>query len=145
MEVKPEFGIGNIVFGMTVNEVKDKLGNPDKIFSEPDDSNELIYQYNKPKLQLTFFKEEGGKMGYIRSSNPELSYNGKKIINRPVREVMFEVLGEAAENWEIEDNEFFETCFNEKTGVTLNAEYDAVTDLEIGVPFNDAGEFEWKK
>lgn len=144
MEIILKRGIGDFTFGMKAEEVKAKLGKPDKIYQDEEDENELIYQYNKSKLKLTFYQEHEGKLGYIRCSNPALTYQGKPILNTPVEKVKKEVFGTKIKDWQEEDYNSFATYISEEYWLVLNAEYDEVTDVELGVPFKDDDEYDWE-
>jgi hypothetical protein len=143
MEIRPKKGIGDFSFGMTIEEVVAKLGKPDKIYQDEDDENQLLYQYNKSKLRLTFYQDQDGKLGYIRCSNPKLTYQGKPVISTPIEKVEKEVFGKQVPEWEIEDYDFFVTYVNEEFWIVLNVEYDEVTEVELGVPINEDEEYEW--
>jgi len=143
MELKPLFGLGDFTFGMTESDVIRLIGGPDKSFLDEDDENELIYQYNRLKLRLTFYQQENGKLGYIRSSNPELTYLGKGIIGTPIEKAKTEILENLISEWEVEDFDFFSTHFNEKYWIVLNTEYEDVTDVELGVPLDDDDKYKW--
>lgn len=143
MEIRPKKGIGDFTFGMKAEEVVAKLGKPDKVYQDEDDENQLLYQYNKSKLRLTFFQDHEGKLGYIRCSSPTLTFQGKSIINGAIEKVKKEVFGKDIEEWEEEDYDFFVTYVNEEYWIVLNVEYDEVTEVEVGVPFNEDEEYEW--
>ena len=144
MEIRPKYGIGNFTFGMKVQEVIEMLGKPDKIYNDEDDENQLLYQYNKNKLRLTFYQEHDGRLGYIRCANPALTYQGKSIINIPIEKVKEEVFGKLIHEWEFEDYDLFATYLNKEYWLVLNVDYNEVTDIELGVPFNDDEEYDWK-
>src|SRR6478736_795112 len=114
MEIRPKKGIGDFTFGMKAEEVVAKLGKPDKVYQDEDDENQLLYQYNKSKLRLTFFQDHEGKLGYIRCSSPTLTFQGKSIINGAIEKVKKEVFGKDIEEWEEEDYDFFVTYVNEE-------------------------------
>lgn len=144
MELKPTRGIGDFTFGMKAEAITAKLGKPDKIYQDEEDENELIYQYNKSKLRFTFYQEHEGKLGYIRCSDPQLTYQGKRIIQTPVEKVKKEVFGALIKDWQEDDYNAFVTYISEKYWLVLNAEYDEVTDIELGVPFKNDEEYDWK-
>ena len=144
MEITPRKGIGEFTFGMTEADVIAKLGKPDKSYEEDDeDEEQLVYQYNKLKLRLTFYMEHGGRLGYIRSANPALTYQGKQLINKPIDTITEGVFASLVQTWKVEDYEFFVTYFTEEYWVVLNTEYDEVTDVELGVPFKNDEEYDW--
>jgi hypothetical protein len=143
MQLHPKIGIDNIKFGSNQTEVLNILGEPSNIFSDKDDPNEIIYKYNHLKLSLTFYISENYRLGYIRCSNPETNYKGRKILNLPITKVQKNVFGEFDQNWDVEQYDFFDTYFNESIWLTLNVEYGEVTDVELGVPFNFNDEYDW--
>jgi len=79
MELKPEIGIGNLKFGMKITEVENILGKPDIERIDKDNENRLILVFNNQKLRLTFYESENRRLGYIETSNPNLTFNGIKI------------------------------------------------------------------
>jgi hypothetical protein len=145
MEINLKKGIGDFTFGMKAEEIVVKLGKPDKIYEEEEDETELIYQYNKHKFKFTFYQEHEGKLGYIRCANPKLTFQGKPIIQAPADVVIKDVFGARIKDWQEEDYNSFTTYISEEFWLVLNAEYDEVTDIELGVPFkDDADEYDWK-
>ena len=143
MEIKPKYGIADFTFGMKAEEVIKKLGKPDKIYKDEDDENQLLYQYNKSKIRLTFYQEHEGKLGYIRCANPALTYQGKPVIQVPIDKVK-EGFGKLIKDWEVEDYNSFVTYISEEYWLVLNVEYDEVTDIELGVPFKNDEEYDWQ-
>jgi hypothetical protein len=142
MQLKPGKGIGELTFGMMPATVVEMLGEPDKIFVSDDEEDEFIYQYNELRLMLTFYKHENDRLGYIRSSNPAVTYYGAPMIDQPVKE-MLEGPMKSIKNWQIEKYDFFDTYLNEKSWIVLNVEYERITDLEIGVPLGDDDVYVW--
>ncbi|MBO9201372.1 MULTISPECIES: hypothetical protein [Niastella] len=143
MDIKLKKGIGDFTFGMKAEDVIAKLGKPDRIYEDEEDENELIYQYNKSKLKFTFYQEEDGKLGYIRCANPKLTYQGKPIIQAPAEVVIKDVFGAAIKDWQEEDYNSFVTYISESHWLVINAEYDEVTDIELGVPVKNEEEYDW--
>ncbi len=83
MQLKPGKGLGELTFGMLPTTVVAKLGEPDRIFVSDDEEDEFIYQYNELRMMLTFYKHDNDRMGYIRTSNPAVTYNGAPLIDEP--------------------------------------------------------------
>jgi hypothetical protein len=136
MQLQPGKGIDNIKFGQTEQEIVKLLGKPDKSFVDEDDEDELIYQYNSLRLQVTFYRNEDSRLGYIRCANPAIEYRGKKLIGVPVEDVVEKVFS-PDDDWDVEQYQFFDTYVCTAKWVVLNASYEAVTDIEVGVPFDD--------
>ena len=93
---------------------------------------------------MTFYQNEANRLGYIRSSNPNLTLNDFKIIDEKIENVISQI-DSNLESWEKEDYDTFRTYFLESKWLILNVEYERVTDIEIGVPFKDESEYDWPK
>ncbi|OQY01760.1 MAG: hypothetical protein B6I20_07440 [Bacteroidetes bacterium 4572_117] len=142
MEIKVKNGIDNLLFGASRELVEKTLGKFDKEYF--DDDGNILYQYNKLKLTLTFYKDEGFKLAYIQCSSNEITLFGEKIIGKDL-EGVFKLLEEKEiSDFEYEDYDSFETYTNEDNWLVLNIEYGEVNEIEIGVIINDDDEYEWK-
>jgi len=133
MKIYLNKGIDKVKFMMKPAKVKKLMGKPDKEIVDPDDENELTWEYTDQKLRLVFYLNENEELGYIRSSNANLSIGDFKVIDKKVEEVMQKVDPNTA-MWVKEDFFSFTTYFNEKYWLTLNVEYGRVTDIELGAP-----------
>ena len=145
MEIKPEIGIGELKFGMKLSDVINILGNPDSEKAEKDAEHRIIVVFNKHRLRLTFYENENNSLGYIISSNTNLTYNGIEIINSNIDFIKNEVFKDIISEWEIEDYGSFISHFEEKYWITLYSEFETVTSFEIGVPFKNEEEYKWPK
>lgn len=143
MELKPKIGVDNLKFGMTRKEVITILNEPDRMVTNEDDNNELILEWNSQKLRLTFYQNENDRFGYLRTINPELKLNGQKIIGAQLEFAKNRIFADLISDWEIEEFDFFITYFNEQNWLTLHVEYGIVTDLELGVPFENDEDYKW--
>ena len=139
MILKPKNGIDQLLFGMKQKDVVALNGVPDKQF-EDEDSN-IIFLYNQAKLRLTFYEDEDFRLGYIITSNPEVTLLDKKVIGRDVTELKQEL---PFKTWEQEDFDSTENHFNESNWLILQSEFDDVIRVEIGAIINDNDEFDWK-
>jgi hypothetical protein len=101
MEIKPKIGIGELKFGMKLSDVIKILGNPDSEKAEKDAEHRIIVVFNKHRLRLTFYENENNKLGYIISSNQNLSYNGINIMNSNIDFIKKEVFGSIINEWEL--------------------------------------------
>lgn len=143
MELKPKIGIDNLVFGMTETQVKEILGNPDRKFEINDmGDNEVVLEWREKMLRLTFYKNENDRFGYLRTMNPELTFNGSKIMNLQSDIVKEKVFSEFKE-WDTNEFDFLTNYFNDDNWLCLNCEYGIVLDLEMGVPFKNDEEYDW--
>lgn len=139
MIINPKNGVDQLLFGMKQNHVEAICGKPSKQFKDEDDN--VIYLYNKEKLRLTFYEDEGFRLGYIITSNTEATILDKKIIGKNVNEIKTEL---PFKNWEVEDFDSTENHFNESNWLILQAEFDTIIRVEIGAIIKDNDEFDWK-
>jgi hypothetical protein len=143
MDLKPKIGIGKLVFGMTQKDIFQILGSPDRNRIDEDDDELLLLEYNRIRLRLTIYKNEQNRLGYMRTSNPDLVFNGQKIIGSKIESAKKEIFGEIISHWEVEEYDFFITHSNEEVWVTLDEEFGTVTSVEIGVTFLDGEDYYW--
>jgi hypothetical protein len=136
-------GVDNLVFGMKRAAVERILGMPDEIFIDEDDTNQLIWVFNKKKMMLTFYKDENYKLGYLRTSNPQLKYNETKIIGMDVEHAKQAVFRIKRDSWKVEDYSFFSIHTNYKNRLVLNVAYGMITDVEIGLRVDERKRYIW--
>ena len=84
MEVKPGIGIGLVKFGMNKEEVESLFGKPNEVSIDEEDDNKEIWTFNDKKMRLSFYADEGYRLGYIESSNLALEINGKKLLGKKI-------------------------------------------------------------
>jgi len=142
MKINPKTGIDKLIFGMLQKDVEAIYGKPNKSFKDEDEN--TIYQYNKPKLRLTFYKDEDFKLGYIVGSSQDLELLDKKVIGRPVTEVQKELTSKDFTKWEKEEFDTLENYFNEPNWMIFQTEFDDIVKVEVGAIINAKDEFEWK-
>lgn len=142
MRVYPKLGIELLRFGMQPVEVENLFGKPDQIFVDPDDANHLIWQFNEPKLRLTFYQNESNRLAYIRSSNARLELSGTKLIDSKI-ETLINLIHPNTDDREFDEYFHFTCYFIEKLRLSLNVEYGRVRDIELGVPFLNEVEYDW--
>ena len=133
-------GIDNITFGMTCSEVERIMGKPSREFEIPNYDHELFWEYTEKKLTLTFDKHKGGRLGYIRSSNPNLSIAGLKLMDAKVVDIQPNIDAKVS-SWEVTEYFSFTAYFHEANWFCLNGKYGRVTDVELGVPFEKENEY----
>lgn len=139
MKINPKNGIDTLLFGMKQKNVEALYGLPSKQFKDEDGNS--IYLYNAQKIRLTFYEDEAFRLGYIISSNSELTLFDNKIIGQNCATVKSEL---PFKSWEQEDFDSVENHFNESNWLTLISEFEIITKIEMGAIINDNDEFEWK-
>ncbi len=139
MKVNPKNGIDQLLFGMQQKDVIALYGTPDKEFE--DEEQNIIFLYNSLQLRLTFYQDEAMKLGYMITSNPEVTLLDKKVIGLDVESIKKEL---PFKSWEEEDFDSTENHFNESNWLVLQSEFGKIIRVEIGAIINDKDEFEWK-
>lgn len=139
MKINPKNGIDKLIFGMKQKDVLSIYGIPDKEFEDEEDN--VIFIYNDLKFQLNFYEDEDFKLGYIISSNPELTLSDKKIIGQNPEIIKQDLT--TFKTWEKEDFDLAENYFNEENWLILVSEFNQIVKIELGcIIQND--EFDWK-
>lgn len=141
MELRPTFGINQLLFGMRNTDVLKMLKQPDR--KEKDEEDNEVWIYNALYLKLTFYKEEDFRLAYISCAHPDLVYRDKKIINQPIQSVIHD-FGKPL-SWEKEPQADFSTVyFNEDSWLMLHVHYEKVTSVDVGAVTKNLDEFDWK-
>ena len=143
MELKLKVGIDRIKFGLKPDDIDKLLGKPDKIKTDEDNPEKVIWVYNHLKLRLAFYKDESDRLGYIHSASNDLSYKENIIINTTIEFALEEIFKNIKTNWQVEVYEFFTTYFNDESWLTLTETFGVITEVEMGVPFLNDKEYEW--
>ncbi|MGK4567668.1 hypothetical protein [Flavobacterium sp. 3HN19-14] len=142
MKITPKFGIDQLVFGMQQENVTAIYGMPDKIYKDEEEN--LVALYNSKKLRLTFYMEEGFRLGYLIGSNDNLEIFGQKIIGMEIGKAKAMLIENGLKKWTLEAFDSYENYFNEDNWIILQTEFGEVTKFEIGAIINDKDEFDWK-
>lgn len=139
MKLNPKNGIDQLLFGMQQKDVVSLYGAPDKQFE--DEEQNIIFLYNNLQLRLTFYQDEAMKLGYMITSNPEVTLLDNKVIGLDVETIKKQL---PFKSWEEEDFDSTENHFNESNWLVLQSEFGKIIRVEIGAIINDNDEFEWK-
>lgn len=143
MQLKPKIGIGNLKFGMTQKDILEVLGIPNRKRIDEDDDDEVLLEFNQLKLRLTFYLNEGNRLGYLRTNNVDLTFNGHKIIGTKIDFAKKMIFGSLITNWEIDEHDFFISHSNDEFWITLNEEFGEVIGIELGVTFLNEENYDW--
>lgn len=142
MEVLLKHGIDRLRFGMREADVVALYGEPTKKITDEDGN--ILYLYNEYKWQLTFYEDEEFRLGYIISSNPNLTLFGHKVIGSAANSFAAELKLSGIINWEVEEFDITENFFDEKNWLILQSDFGEVAKVELGAIISDDDEFEWK-
>jgi hypothetical protein len=143
MQLKPKIGIANLKFGMTQKDILEILDIPNRKRIDEDDEDEVLLEFNQLKLRLTFYLNEGNRLGYLRTNNLDLTFNGHKIIGTKIDIAKKLIFGSLITDWEIEEYDFFISHSNDEFWITLNEEFGEVTAIELGVTYLDEENYDW--
>jgi hypothetical protein len=141
MKINLKNGIDKLLFGMLQKDVIALYGKPTKSYKDEDDN--VILLYNDQKFRLTFYVEEGLKLGYIVSSNEDLILEDKKIIGKTMDTVKKDLAPKGLKTWEEESFDTFENYFNEDYWMIVQTEFGYAVKVELGAIISK-DEFEWK-
>ena len=142
MKVNLKSGIDKLLFGMKQNDVTTIYGKPDRNYEDEDDN--VIFAYNTQKMRLTFYKEEGFKLGYIVASSSDLEIVGIQVIGKKINNAKKELAEKGLLKFTQEEFDTFENYFNEDNWLILQTEFDEVVKVEVGAIINNKDEFDWK-
>lgn len=96
-EIKPGFGLGNIEFGSTRDEVKMILGKPDEIetydFSEEGDDASEVWHYDEYEMSLEFNEEFDWQLISFAVSGEDFKLKGERFIGKS-KEAAMELIEE---------------------------------------------------
>ena len=142
MELKPKFGLDQLLFGMKQKDVESLYGKADSVFKDEDDNQILLY--NALKARLTFYQEEDFRLGYIIISNPEIRLFNQKVIGQDLIEVKSILEKKGFTLFEEEVFDSVTNYFNEENWIILQAEFGQVIKVELGAIIKNQDEFDWK-
>ncbi len=138
----PGKGLGILKFGMTRNEVKKMLGEPDEIEQIPfsDSENDIMetWHYDSYEFSLSFEKEMENRLTTIAVSSPDVTLNGEELIEKPMDYVMGKLatmkLGSMEEDVIEEDDDSKITmvsCY--ESGLIFWFENEYLTEIQLGI------------
>ena len=142
MEIKPQFGLDKLLFGMKKLDIEKLYGKADAEFKDEDDNQILVY--NQLKARLTLYAEEDFRLGYIVISNPEAEIKKEKIIGMKIADAKKIVQKMGLQSFEEENFDTITNYFNEDYWTILQAEYGEIVKVEIGAIIKNQDEFDWK-
>ena len=141
MKINLKNGIDKLLFGMLQKDVVAIYGKPTKSYKDEDEN--VILLYNDQKFRLTFYLEEGLKLGYIVSSSDSLMLDEHRIIGKTMETIKKDLAPKGLKSWEEESFDTYENYFNEDYWMIVQTEFGFAVKVELGaIIVKDA--FEWK-
>lgn len=141
MKINLKNGIDKLLFGMLQKDVIAIYGKPTKTYKDEEEN--VIFLYNEQKMRLTFYVEEDLKLGYIVSSNDNLTLFDQKIIGKTIDTIKKELAPKGLKTWEEESFDTYENYFNEDFWMIVQTEFGFAVKVELGAIIKN-DEFEWK-
>lgn len=141
MKINLKNGIDKLLFGMLQKDVVAIYGKPTKSYKDEDEN--VILLYNEQQFRLTFYVEEGLKLGYIVSSNENLKLEDQKIIGKTMETIKKDLAPKGLKTWDEESFDTFENYFNEDYWMIVQTEFGFAVKVELGAIIKN-DEFEWK-
>jgi hypothetical protein len=141
MKINLKNGIDKLLFGMLQKDVVAIYGKPTKSYKDEEEN--VIFLYNEQKFRLTFYVEEGLKLGYIVSSNENMTLADQKIIGKSTDDFKKDLALKGLTKWDEESFDTYENYFNEEYWMIVQTEFGFAVKVELGaIIVKD--EFEWK-
>lgn len=132
-------GLGDVVFGMTPEDVIAVLGQPEKI--DPDF--ETTYYYNDFLLTLYFDPDQDCKLHYISVYNPEARLFGERLINQRKTDVLAILRGQGCTDLKFEDDCHDEKVRSGSTETTFTFEFGRLRSIQFGALFDQDDQRIW--
>lgn len=142
IELKPTFGLNQLLFGMKENNVKSLYGHPNLIFKDEDEN--VIWVYNELKMRLTFYEEEDLRLGYIICSHSDATLFGYQIIGKSIEEIQPILSKKGINTFEKEAFDIQTNFFNEDNWIIFQEEFGEIVKIEMGAVVKNLDEFDWK-
>lgn len=151
-EIKPGTGLGSIVFGMTRDQLRNLLGEPDEIEKQSHDENDEdvteSWHYDEIEVSVSFEKIEEDKLCTIAVSSPEVVLNGKHPIGMSAKELEdllkgMDVKNPVREDWSSADAPDYHSITAEEIEMVFWIEDGEVMDIQWGPFFIDEDTIKW--
>lgn len=156
MNIEIGKGLNGIYFGMSIDEVKSKLGEPDEIYDyDYEGAQSTGYEYFSEESEYEFDQEEeDNKLYSITTSNPSIQLFGKPIIGESI-ETIRELLNQnGIDDLEEDDEEEHDqeedhdhtgvTAFSDKINAVFQFEEDELVFFGFSPLFKD-DQIDWPK
>jgi len=151
-DIKTGEGLGEIKFGMTREEIKDILGQPDDIDhyadSDLDEDESESWHYDELELSLSFDEDAGWKLVTIAVSSPNYEFHGKKLIGLGSDDLLEELnaldLGDFdTEDWSSEEVPDHKLISYPDSQINFWLEDGELTEIQWGPLFMDEETIQW--
>jgi hypothetical protein len=151
-KIIPGTGLGSIVFGMSRDQLRNVLGEPDEVETQShDDEEEDVtesWHYDEIEVSVSFEKIEGYKLCTIAVSSPEAELEGKHPIGMSADELKdllksMDVKNPVHEDWSSADAPDYHSITAEELEMVFWIEDGEVMDIQWGPYFIDEDTIKW--
>ena len=153
-EIKSGVGLGSLSFGMSKDDVKGILGEPNEtevssFVDEDDDEVQLeTWHYDDLEMSVGFDEEEDWKLISLGVTSESYTLFEKSLIGLSKEEVATELKGVEVTDLVLEDIEAIEESSNEllsseKLGINFWFDQDVLSEIQWGPKFNEDESIVW--
>lgn len=132
-------GLGSIKFGITMEELKKIIGEPDEAdtFSHSDEEEDLTeaWHYDMLELSASFEQQEDWRLVTLSVSSPKYLFNGKSLIGKR-REELIDILEEMGltelehEDWSSAENPDHKLIASEEANMNFWLDGGILTEIQ---------------
>ena len=119
-----------LLFGLTRENIKDILGEADKIYITDDDN--IRWQYYDYFIELSFERNNNYALGWIEVYNKSAKIFERELIGKNKDEVVAFLNKKLNEIPEYEDYNSFEAVFYEKNWIELQCQFGKIHNINFG-------------
>lgn len=151
-EIKSGEGLGQLKFGMSTNQVKQLLGEPDEVetYSYETEEGELseTWHYDEHELSISFDEEENWKLVSIAISAPEVTFKGQKLIGMKRDELIkilegLEIGPLEFEDWSSAESPNHKLISAEEVEINFWLDDDELSEIQLGPLFDNDDDIKW--
>jgi len=151
-EIKAGIGLVNLKFGISREDVKNILGEPDEIEvydeAEEDESNTESWHYDELELSLRFDDDEDWRLTTLSITSEAYTYEGKTLIGMEKEELLahlseLKIDDLEFEDWGTDEDPGHELVISESTGINFWFDGPVLTEVQWNPLFIDDDTLDW--
>jgi hypothetical protein len=150
LEIKPTIGLGDIKFGITRDELKQQLGEPNEIENITEEGENVEHwHYDDIELSALFSERDNWRLLSLAISNEDCTINGKKFIgiSETELEAAIEMMGveEELEYEDLSTDEFPDhiLIYSDDLGMSFWMDSGVLSEIQWGPMLIDEDTVEW--
>lgn len=151
-EINPGRGLGQIKFGMTTDQVKAIIGEPDETetFAYESEEGEMseTWHYDELEISISFDEEENWRLVSIAISAPEATLKGQRLIGLEREELIerletLEVGPLDFEDWSSAESPDHKLISAEKSELNFWLDEGELSEIQFGPLFDEEDNIQW--